>query len=213
MTETNPIRILIVDDHDMVRSGLGIFLQAFDDLKLVGEASNGIEAVRLCRELKPDIVLMDLIMPEMDGVTAIRSIHQDLPGVGLIALTSFTDQHLVTEALKAGAIGYILKNIPIDELAAAIRNAKAGKPVIAAEVFKSVFSTMPAESSQGHKLTSREREILSLMIGGLNNIEIAKKLVISRATVKTHICNIFSKLGVSNRVEAVALAVQKHLLE
>jgi two-component system, NarL family, response regulator LiaR len=213
MTDPSPIRIMIVDDHDMVRSGLGIFLQAFPDLKLVGEASNGLEAVSRCKELLPDIVLMDLIMPEMDGVTAIRTIHQDFPDIGLIALTSFTDQHLVTEALKAGAIGYILKNIPIDDLAAAIRNAKAGKPVIAAEVFKSVFNAAPPEPAPGHKLTGREREILTLMVGGLNNIEIAKKLVISRATVKTHICNIFSKLGVSNRVEAVAYAVQNHLLE
>jgi NarL family two-component system response regulator LiaR len=213
MAKLAPIRVLIVDDHDMVRSGLTFFLQSFEDLQLVGEAANGTEAVKLCAEVQPDVVLMDLIMPEVDGITAIREIHDNFPDIRLIALTSFPEQNLVTEALKAGAIGYLLKNLSIDELADAIRSAKAGKPVITAEVLKILINPPTQPHALGYNLTKREREILKLLVEGSNNSEIANKLVVSRSTIKTHICNIFEKLGVSNRVGAVTTAIQNHLVE
>jgi two-component system, NarL family, response regulator LiaR len=133
MTSETPIRVLIADDHAMVRSGLAGFLLASDDLDLVGEASNGFEAVRLCAEMRPDVVLMDLMMPGMDGPTAIRAIHQTYPDIQVIALTSFPEQDLVQRALGAGAISYLLKNVGADELAGAIRGAKAGRSTLAPE--------------------------------------------------------------------------------
>jgi len=214
MDEPRPIRVVIVDDHDMIRSGLAVFLEAFDDLKLVGEATDGREAIRLCDEVKPDVALMDLVMPRMDGVTAIRAIRQAHPEIQVIALTSFSDQNLVQEALHAGAIGYLLKNASIDQLAEAIRAARAGKPTLAPEAFRALVETpRPAQPPVLEEpLTSRESEVLALMVEGLNNTEIAQRLSVSRSTIKTHISNILAKLGVSNRIEAAALAMKNHLV-
>jgi len=214
MDEPRPIRVVIVDDHDMIRSGLAVFLEAFDDLKLVGEATDGREAIRLCDEVKPDVALMDLVMPRMDGVTAIRAIRQAHPEIQVIALTSFSDQNLVQEALHAGAIGYLLKNASIDQLAEAIRAARAGKPTLAPEAFRALVEVPPPSPPPmlEEPLTGRESEVLALMVEGLNNTEIAQRLSVSRSTVKTHISNILAKLGVSNRIEAAALAMKNHLV-
>lgn len=212
MNDKNPIRVILVDDHAVVRSGLSAFLMVFDDLDFVGEASGGEEAVRLCKELKPDVVLMDLVMPEMDGAAATRAIRENCPDTQVIALTSFKEQELVEGALKAGAIGYLLKNVSADELVNAIRAAHAGRPTLAPEAAHVLIQASQNPLSVGFDLTSREREILALLVAGLSNPEIAEKLVISRSTVKFHVSSILSKLGVSTRTQAVKLAIQNKLV-
>ena len=213
MTEQRSIRVLLVDDHAVVRSGLGAFLLAFDDLELVGEAGSGEEAVRRCEQLEPDVVLMDLVMPGMDGATATRAIRERCPQVQVIALTSFKEEELVQGALKAGAIGYLLKNISADELATAIRAAHAGRPTLAPEATQALIHSARRPPGPGFDLTEREREVLVLMVKGLNNPEIAERLVVSRSTVKFHVSNILSKLGATSRTEAVSLALQHDLVD
>lgn len=202
------IRVMIVDDHAVVRSGLGAFLLAYDDLELVAEAGSGEQAVRLCESKKPDVVLMDLVMPGMDGAAATQAIRAKCPHIQVIVLTSFKEQDLVQGALKAGAIGYLLKNVSVDELAEAIRAAHAGRPTLAPEAAQALIQASREPSGPGIDLTDRERDVLALMIEGLNNPEIAERLVISRSTVKFHVSSILSKMGVSSRTEAVAMAVQ-----
>ena len=212
MNEQTPIRILLVDDHDMVRRGLAVFLLAYDDLILVGEAANGAEALEKCAELRPDVVLMDLMMPVMDGVTAIRSIRERFPSTQAIALTSFSEEKLVETSLQAGAIGYLYKNASVDELAAAIRAARVGQPTLAPEATRVlIHKTMQSSPPPGQDLTEREREVLRLMVDGLSNPEIAGQLSLSRSTVKTHVSHILEKLGVNSRLEAVTLAIRNNL--
>ena len=206
------IRVLIVDDHAMVRRGLAAFLKVYDDLELVGEAASGEESVRLCAELQPDVVLMDLKMGEMDGADATRAIRQDHPGVQVIALTSFQEEGLVHEALQAGAISYLLKNVSAEDLVAAIRSAHTGRSTLAPEAMEALIHPTAQRNTLGCDLTPRERDVLGLMIKGLSNTEIAEQLVVSPSTVKTHVSNILSKLGATSRTEAVALAVQHRIV-
>ena len=214
MTESKPIRVLLVDDHAVVRSGLGAFLTAFDDLELAGEASSGERAITMCQHVQPDVVLMDLVMPGMDGATATRKIREQCPQIQVIALTSFKEQELVQGALQAGAIGYLLKDISAAELANAIRAAYTGKPTLAPEAAQALIAAtrLPADTP-GFDLTERESEVLSLMVQGLSNQQIAEKLIVSLSTAKFHVSSILSKLNAGSRTEAVSIALQRHLVK
>ncbi|HEX2997458.1 MAG TPA: response regulator transcription factor [Anaerolineales bacterium] len=211
MADTNCIRVMLVDDHAVVRSGLGAFLSVVPDLELVGEAENGEEAVVRCGLLKPDVVLMDLIMPGMDGVAATRLIHQKYPNVHVIALTSFQEGSLIQHALDAGATGYLMKNVSARELAAAIRSAHQGRMTLSPEAAEALIHAR-AQAKEIDPLTERELEVLRLMVEGLNNAQIAERLVVSLSTVKYHIGNILMKLRVDNRVAAVTVAMQNKLI-
>lgn len=208
----NPIRVLSVDDHPLVRSGLRLFLLAFDDLRLVGEAANGEEAIALCDHIQPDIVLMDLVMPVMDGITTTRILRERWPHIQVIVLTAYTDEGLVQEALEAGAISYLIKNVTAFELASAIRSALVGQSTLSPEATQ-VLLRHTKYTQIGQDLTSREREVLARMVEGLSNADIAERLVVSRATIKFHVSSVLTKLGVDSRAEAVALAHLHHLLD
>jgi two-component system, NarL family, response regulator LiaR len=209
----DPIRVLVVDDHRMVRQGLRAFVLIHDDLELVGEAGDGQEACMMYERLHPDVVLMDLVMPRMDGVAATRTLLARDPNACIVALTSFKDEALVTQALEAGARGYLLKDIDADQLAKAIRTAHQGKPALAPEAAWVLFEARSRGPAIGDDLTEREREVLALLVEGLANADIAERLFIGVSTVKTHVSNILSKLNVTTRTEAVSLALQKGLVK
>ncbi len=213
MNESQPVRVIIVDDHGMVRKGLMSYLNNQADMTVVGEGRDGREAISLCEQLQPDVILMDLVMPEMGGVAATHAIHRRWPKVQIIALTSFQEKELVQDALQAGAIGYLLKNVTGEELAQAICRANAGKPTLAPEAVQALIHANGEESTLGNDLTRRELEVLALLAKGYSNPDIAGRLVVSRATVKVHVANILSKLGVSNRAEAISLAIQHKLVK
>jgi NarL family two-component system response regulator LiaR len=210
MNQPESIRVLIVDDHPMVRKGLAAFLLAMKDMILVGEASNAEGAISLCKQNKPDVVLMDLLMPGMDGFKATGIIHQRYPEVKVIALTSFQEKSLVQRALQAGAISYLLKNVSADELAKAIKSACSGYSTLAPEAIEALVSVETVTNMPEFHLTGREREVLALLIKGMDNPEIANQLNISRSTVKAHVSNILTKLGVSNRKEAISLILNRN---
>ncbi|MFW5942092.1 MAG: response regulator [Chloroflexota bacterium] len=213
MNSESKIRLLIVDDHLVVREGLTTLLEPFSDLQLVGTAANGSNIVNLCQTHDPDVVLMDLVMPNVDGVEATRRIRQKCPGVQVLALTSFKDDQLVRGVLEAGAVGYLLKNVSADELAEAIRDAYRGRPTIAPEASQVLIETMRAPPSPGKDLTEREEEVLQLLVYGLSNNEIGERLDISPHTVKNHLRSIYTKLGVSTRTAATRVAIKHKLIE
>ena len=206
------IRVLIVDDHKVVRSGLSAFLMAYDDLELVAEAESGEKALVLCQKYQPDVVLMDLVMPKMNGAETTEAILKSWPDIKVIALTSFKEQTLVEGVLKAGAIGYLLKDVDADDLANAIRQANAGKPTLAPEAAQILIQASRQPYKPGIDLTDRENEVLTLLVKGLSNPEIAEKLYVSKSTVKFHVSSILNKLQVSSRTEAVAKALQEGLI-
>ena len=206
------IRVVIVDDHVLVRSGLEVVLGMFDDIELVGQAGDGEQAVRLCEELRPDVVLMDLVMPGTSGIEATRRVLASCPDTRVVALTSFTEENLIGETLRAGAIGYLMKNVSADQLAGAVRNAHAGRSTLAPEAADALVRSVSAPRQGADSLTAREHEVLKLMADGLTNAAIAERLVIGVATVKTHVSSIISKLGVSTRTEATAIAIRRGLV-
>lgn len=207
-----PIRVLVVDDHAMVRAGLATFLEVSDDLELFGEAGSGEAAIRLCEQDLPDVILMDLLMPGMDGVAATREIRRRWPSIHVLALTSFQEGDLVEKALEAGAIGYLLKNVSMQTLTQAIREAHAGKSTLAQEAVQALVLSKSQPPATDYNLTPRELEVLALMVSGLNNPAISERLVISIGTTRSHVSNILSKLGVNNRAEAVAVALRSKLI-
>ena len=211
MSKKEKIRVMIVDDHAVVRSGLGAFLATAEALELVGEAENGEQAVVRARSFHPDVILMDLMMPGMDGVTATRLIKEQDPSIQIIALTSFQEDEMVQNAMKAGAIGYLMKNVSTRELEVAILAAKEGRMTLSPEAAQALVRAIQ-HATETETLTGREKEILKLMVEGLNNAEIAERIVVSLSTVKYHVSNILSKLGVNNRVAAIALAIQKKMV-
>ena len=213
MTSPSPrIRVLVVDDHAMVRRGLATFLKVFDDLELAGEADGGQTAVQLCAQLKPDVVLMDMVMPDMDGATATRLIRNHSESIQVIALTSFKEEILVRSALQAGAIGYLLKDVSADELAHAIRAGHAGRATLSPEAAQALVHAASQLPPPGMDLTERERTVLALMVEGLNNTQIAGRLTVSPSTIKSHVSSILGKLGVSSRTEAVTLALRNRIV-
>jgi two-component system, NarL family, response regulator LiaR len=212
MSTPQTIRVMLVDDHNVVRSGLATFLKAYDDLELVGEAKNGVEALNLCHARKPDAILMDLMMPEMDGIAATRAILADHPDIKIIAMTSFEEEELVHDVLAAGAISYLLKNVTADELAKAIRDAVSGRSTLSPEAAKALINATRPQQQPLVDLTEREQEVLKLVVQGKSNQQIADALIISVTTVKAHISNILSKLQVSSRAEAIAYAIKHKLV-
>jgi len=212
MNTPQKIRVMLVDDHNVVRSGLATFLKAYDDLELVGEAKNGLEALNLCHIKKPDVILMDLMMPEMDGIAATRAILADYPEIRIIAMTSFEEEELVQGVLAAGAMGYLLKNVTADDLAKAIRDAVSGRSTLSPEAATALIHATRPTKQPLYDLTEREREVLNLVVQGQSNQQIADAMVITVATVKAHVSSILSKLQVSSRTEAIAYAIKHKIV-
>jgi DNA-binding NarL/FixJ family response regulator len=211
-----PIRVLVVDDHQVVRAGLRVFLDLLDDIQVVGEASDGSEGVAMARRLTPDVVLMDLLMPRMDGITAIGRIRDELPDVEVVAMTSFIEEEKVTAALEAGAAGYLLKDAAADEVASAIRDAHAGNVHLDPAVARLLAQRMrrrPAGQEAAEPLTEREKDVLRLLGKGHSNKEIAAALFITERTARTYVSNILGKLGLASRTQAALWAVEHHLVD
>jgi DNA-binding NarL/FixJ family response regulator len=204
---TMPIRIMLVDDHQVVRQGVRMFLTLDPDLEIIGEATDGKASIEMARQLKPDVILMDLLMPVMDGVTAIGILRKELPDTEIIALTSVLEDNAVMGAMRAGAIGYLLKDTAAEELIRAIKAAAEGQVQLSPRVAERLFREIRAPESP-EILTERETDVLRLLASGLSNKQIAAQLVIGEKTVKTHVSNILSKLGVSSRTQAALHAAR-----
>ncbi len=214
------IRVLIADDHALVRQGLRTFLELHDEIEVVGEATNGLEAVEQARHLQPDVVLMDLVMPKLDGSEALRQIRALNLNTQVLVLTSFTEDDKVFPAIAAGAAGYLLKDVNPDDLVRAIQAAHRGEVPLHPDITKKLMNQVAAKATQPNppevldrsaELTERELEVLRLIANGLNNREIARQLAISEKTVKTHVSNILSKLNLADRTQAAIYALKAGL--
>lgn len=208
MEVENKIKVLIVDDHNMVRKGLRVLIEEFEELQVVGEAGDGAQATMSCETLSPDVVLMDLMMPHMNGIKATADILSGQPDIKVLLLTSFVSEEHVQDALQAGAVGYLMKNISGSELYDAIIKAHNGESSLAPEATQALIQATVRPPSVGHDLTQREREVLAHMMRGLNNREIGDELFISASTVKNHVSKVLMKLDTSSRTQAVALAIE-----
>ncbi|MGI8506375.1 MAG: response regulator [Solirubrobacteraceae bacterium] len=212
----DPIRVLIVDDHAVVREGLRTFLELQDGIEVAGEAADGHEAVQRAEALAPDVILMDLVMPRLDGMGAMRLLRERAPSSRVIVLTSFLDDERLMPAIEAGAAGYLLKNVEPAQLARAVRTAHAGEAIIdhavAGRLLRTLARPRPPRAADGEHLTRREREVLELIAGGRSNKRIARELGIAEKTVKTHVGHVLAKLGVSDRTQAALLAVRSGLV-
>ena len=207
------IWVLVVDDHPMVQDGLQLFISTSAGMECVGKANSGEEGLALCERLKPDVVLMDLVMPGMGGIAATKAIRQRYPAIQVLALTSFAEPDLVQQALEAGAIGYVLKNLRAATLAEAIRSAHDRRSVMAPEATEALVQAVSRREPMVEKLSEREVEILSLVAEGCTNEGIARRLHIAESTARFHVSNILSKLGAQNRAEAVRIAMSRGLIK
>jgi DNA-binding NarL/FixJ family response regulator len=208
---STPIRVMIVDPHPVFRHGLTAYIESRDDLQLAGQAANGIEALHLCEKEEPDVILIDVVLPEQYSIAAIRAIHAEFPKIHIIALTDSAQGRAVRGAFLAGATGYLLKTTALDELARAIHTAHTGEPVLSSDVSQLLIKAFTQRAVPERPLTPREREVLALMVVGNNNVKIAAQLGVGRETIKSHVSNILAKLGVKSRVDAVILALQQEL--
>jgi NarL family two-component system response regulator LiaR len=208
-----PIRVLVVDDHAVVREGLRTFLALQDGIEVAGEAADGAEAVDVAERIRPDVVLMDLVMPRLDGLAAMRMLRERLPGTRVVVLTSFLDDDKLLPALRAGAAGYLLKNAPPQEVARAVRAAHVGEALLDPAVAARLVEALGGGDEPLDRLTPREREVLGLIGRGFPNKLIARELAISEKTVKTHVGHVLAKLGVTDRTQAAVAAVRAGLVE
>ena len=208
-----PIRVLVVDDHAVVREGLRTFLELQDGIEVAGEAADGEEAIAVAERLRPDVVLMDLVMPELDGLGAMRALRERVPGARVIVLTSFADDDKLLPALRAGAAGYLLKNAEPQELARAVRAAHAGEALLDPHVAARLVDALAGEKEPLQQLTPREREVLELIGRGFSNKRIALELGLSEKTVKNHVGHVLAKLGVDDRTQAAVVAVRAGLID
>lgn len=212
MSESRPIRLMIVDDHVVVRDGLKMCFLAFEDIALIGEASGGEEALALCQDDLPDVILMDMVMPGLDGAAATRAIRDKYPDVQVVILTGYSQGELVQRALAAGAIAYLLKGVSVDKVAEAIRSAYVQRPTLSSAAVDALVRARSDEAKPGKNLSRRELEVLTLVAQGLSNGEIGRNLGISVSTARQHVSAVIAKLGASNRAHAAALAVRYDLI-